>query len=153
MVSRTSRWPLHRSLRLFFLGRNLRRVSVGSNSVCDYGLCTLQICAFDHAHPRPAAQWSSFLGQGRRNCPKVHWQPRDCQSGLLEYVVQPCKTNIGLEGILTRFMLSLDCREQRRNNVRKAVGGGRGSGGGSLGAICRYLRLRTCCESEALMRR
>jgi hypothetical protein len=52
-------------------------------------LPTLQICPLDYAHSRPATQRPRFPRQLGRNCPKVFRESRDCQTGLIENVVQP----------------------------------------------------------------
>jgi hypothetical protein len=114
---------------------------------------TLEVGALDHADARPAAQRRAFRRQAGRNCPKVLGQVRHCQAGLFQYGMQPSKTDVGLEGILARVALALDCRKQRGDDLREAVGGGRGSSRGSLRGEGCYLRLGACCEGEAWMRR
>jgi hypothetical protein len=67
--------------------------------------------------------------------------------------MQPSETDGGLEDILARVALTLQCSEQRRYDLGEAMGGGRGSRRGSLGRVGGYLCLGARSECEAWMRR
>ena len=75
--------------------------------------CTLEICALDQAHPRPAAQRACFARQLSRDCPKVLRKPRNCQSRLVQHVMGPAEADVGLEGVLTLRAIFFDRCEQR----------------------------------------
>jgi len=84
----------------------------GQNEATQYS-CTLEICALDQTHPRPAAQGACFARQLGRDCPKVLWKPRNCQSRLIQHVMGPAEADVGLEGVLTLRAIFFDCCEQR----------------------------------------
>jgi hypothetical protein len=67
--------------------------------------------------------------------------------------MQPSETDGGLKDILARVALALKCSKQRGDDLREAVGGGRGSSRGPLGGVGGYLCLGARCECEAWMRR